>query len=215
MFLLRSAIRSTLTRGPLLLLALLPMTRALLAQQLSLGAGSTRMEGQLGDAQSDHGIAVRLGVDLLTRTHLTGAFEGVMERLNEAHRQSTDNCILPGGGTGPCFFDSRSRDTGWSLGTTLRIAPGDGPVGVGVLTVRQRQQQQVTDDAGNILTNFSFDGTFHAEALQGHLGAGITSRPAGWPVALHAEGRMTRVFHNDSGGLVGNWNPTFVVGVRR
>lgn len=215
------AIRPTLTRGSLLLLALCSSTRVLPAQQLSLGAGYTKMEGRIGDAQSDHGMIVRLGVDLVSRAHLTWGLEGAMERLNEIHRQSTTDCILPGGGTGPCHFDSRSRDTGWSLGTTLRVAPGAGPVrpyalvGVGFLTVREQERQQVTDDAGNILPNFTFDGSYNDQALQGHLGAGITARPANWPVALYAEGRMTRLIHNYSGGIVGNWNPTIVVGIRR
>ena len=144
-----------------------------------------------------------------------------MERLNLVHRQSTTTCFRPGGGTGPCHFDSRNRDTGWSLGTTLRLSPGTGPVrpyalvGLGFLTVREHQRQVVTNDAGETLDNFSFDGSFNDHALQGHLGAGITTRPAGWPVALYAEGRMTRLIHNYSGGIVGNWNPTVVVGVRR
>ncbi len=221
MTLLTAAFRSTLTRGSLLLLALTPVTRALPAQQLSLGAGYTRMEGSIGDAQSDHGLAVRLGVDLVTRGSLVWGLEGAVERLNEVHRQSTTTCILPGGGTGPCHFDSRNRDTGWSLGTTLRLMPGTGPlrpyalVGLGFLTVRTHERQQVTDNAGTTLPNFSFDGRFSDQALQGHFGAGLTARPASWPVGLFAEGRMTRLIHNYSGGIVGNWNPTIVFGVRR
>ena len=72
-----------------------------------------------------------------------------------------------------------------------------------------------TDDTGATLPNFTYDASFNDQALQGHLGAGVTARPASWPVALYAEGRMTRLIHNYSGGIVGNWNPTIVVGVRR
>ena len=215
------AIRPTLTRGSLLLLLLMPAAVPAAAQQLSLGAGYTKMEGRIGDSQSDHGMIVRLGVDLVTRRYLTWGLEGGVERLNEVHRQSTTDCFLPGGGTGPCHFDSRNRDTGWSLGTTLRIAPAEGSVrpyalvGLGYLTVRERNRQVVTDDTGATLPNFTYDASFNDQALQGHLGAGVTARPASWPVALYAEGRMTRLIHNYSGGIVGNWNPTIVVGVRR
>lgn len=215
------AIRTTLTRGSLFALLLTPAVLPLSAQQLSLGAGYTKMEGRLGDAQSDHGMVLRLGVDLVSRAHLTWALEGGVERLNEIHRASSTTCILPGGATGPCHFDIRSRDTGFSLATTLRLAPSGGAVrpyalvGVGYLNVRQRERQQVTDDNGTTLPNFSFDGSYNDPALQGHLGAGITARPASWPLALYAEGRMTHLIHNYSGGIVGNWNPTIVFGVRR
>jgi hypothetical protein len=216
-----TAFRTTLTRGSLLALLLAPAALPLSAQRFSLGAGYTKMEGRIGDAQSDHGMIVRLGVDLVSRRHLTWSVEGGVERLNEIRRQSTTDCFLPGGGTGPCHFDSRNRDTGWSLGTTLRLAPAQGAVrpyalvGLGYLTVREHARQLVTDDGGVTLPNFTFDGHYNDQALQGHLGAGVTARPASWPVALFAEGRMTRLIHNYSGGLVGNWNPTVVVGVRR
>ncbi len=216
-----TAIRTTLTRGSLFVLLLTSAALPLSAQRISLGAGYTKMEGRLGDSQSDHGTVVRVGVDLLSRAHLSLALEGGMERLNEIHRQSSTTCFLPGGGTGPCHFDSRNRDTGWSLGTTLRFAPGSGPVrpyalvGLGYLTVREHEQQVVTDDNGDRLENFTFEGSFNDPALQGHLGAGVTARPTSWPVALFVEGRMTRLIHNYSGGIVGNWNPTVVVGVRR
>lgn len=218
---LKHATFVTLIRGSLLLLPLTALVGPLSAQRLSLGAGYTKMEGRLGDSESDHGVIVRLGVDLVTRAHLSLALEGGMERLNEIHRQSSTTCVLPGGGTGPCNFDIRSRDTGWSIGTTLRFSPGAGPVrpyalaGLGYLTVRQREKQLVTDGNGNTLPNFTFDGSYNDQALQGHLGAGVTAQPTSWPVALFAEGRMTRLIHNYSGGIVGNWNPTIVVGVRR
>ena len=214
-------LQTTLTRGSFFFSLLLSAALPVSAQQLSLGAGYTKMEGRIGDSQSDHGMIVRLGVDLVTRRNLTWSLEGGVERLNEIHRQSTTDCFLPGGGTGPCHFDSRNRDTGWSLGTTLRMAPADGPVrpyaliGLGFLTVREHDRQLVTDENGATLPNFTFDASFNDQALQGHLGAGVTARPASWPVAIYAEGRMTRLIHNYSGGIVGNWNPTIVVGVRR
>jgi hypothetical protein len=178
------------------------------------------MEGPIGDGQSDHGVLVRLGVDLVTRRHLTWSLEGGVERLNEVHRQSTTDCFLPGGGTGPCHFDSRNRDTGWSLGTTLRIATAEGSLRpyavVGSATSRPRAQPASGHRRHRAtLPNFTYDASFNDQALQGHLGAGVTARPASWPVALYAEGRMTRLIHNYSGGIVGNWNPTIVVGVRR
>jgi|CXWL01.1.fsa_nt_gi hypothetical protein len=219
---INSVIRATLTSGSLLLLALIPLGGALPAQQLSLGAGYTKMDGRIGDSESDHGVIVRLGIDLVSRAHLSWSLEGGMERLNEVHRQSTTTCVFPpGGGTGQCHFDIRNRDTGWSLGTTLRIAPNEALVrpyalvGLGFLTVREHERQLVTDDNGATLPNFTFDASFNDQALQGHLGAGLTARPAKWPVALYAEGRMTRLIHNYSGGIVGNWNPTVVVGIRR
>lgn len=216
-----TAFRETLTRGSLFAMLLAPAAFPLSAQQLSLGAGYTKMEGRIGDSQSDHGMIVRLGVDLVSRRHLTWSVEGGVERLNEIRRQSTSDCFLPGGGTGQCHFDSRNRDTGWSLGTSLRLAPAEGSlrpyavVGLGYLTVRERNRQVVTDDTGATLPNFTYDASFNDQALQGHLGAGVTARPASWPVALFAEGRMTRLIHNYSGGIVGNWNPTIVVGIRR
>jgi hypothetical protein len=191
------------------------------AQQVSLGAGYTEMPGRIGDSQSEHGLLVRLGVDLRSGERFTWGLEGAIERLNEARNQTTSSCIVPGGGTGTCRLDRRSRDTGWSLGTTLRISANDAPVrpyalvGLGLLTVRTWEQQVVTDAQGGALPNFSYEGTSSDAALQGHLGAGVTTRPASWPVGLYAEGRVTRLIHNYSGGLVANWNPTLVVGVRR
>jgi hypothetical protein len=205
------------------LLLLCPLTIAngqLVAQRLSVAAGVTRMPGRLGDAGSDHGAVLRIGVDLRSGRHFSWSLEGSVERLNELRRQFVQQCVLPGGPVRSCSFDSRSRDTGWSLGTTLRVAPWMGAVrpyalvGLGFLRVREHGRTVVVDDQGTTLDNFSYDGTFNDDALQGHLGVGVAGRPTRWPVALFLEGRATRLLYNYSGGLYADWNPTAVVGVR-
>jgi hypothetical protein len=204
-----------------LVLALLASGAPLRAQRLSVGAGVTRMPGRLGDTNSDHGAILRIGVDLKSGRHLSWSVEGSVERLNEQRRQFVEQCIMPGGTIASCSFDGRTRDTGWSLGSTLRVAPWTGAlrpyavVGLGFLRIRERSRMKVVDDQGRVLDNFSSDGTFSDDALQGHLGVGVTARRAGWPVAIMLEGRATRLLYNYSGGLYTDWNPTIVLGVRR
>lgn len=190
------------------------------AQEASVAVGYTSMAGQIGNSDSDHGIAFRLGVDLIGRRHFTWSFDGGIDRLNEDHRQSTADCFLPGGSIGTCHFDSRSRDTGWSFGTIARVHPASSRVrpyllfGLGLLHIREHLREVVTDDAGTVLPNFSIDGTFSDEALQGHLGGGVIVMPSGLPMGITVEGRTTRLFYNYSGGLQGSWNPVVMVGVR-
>ncbi len=190
------------------------------AQRTSVAAGYTRMPGRLGDSQSDHGLAVRVGVDLLGRNHFTWGLEGGVDRLNEIRRQGQSVCILPGGSTGTCTFHQRNRDTGWSLGTFLRFTarPGrSGPyalAGLGVLTVRDRTWNEARDSTGTLLPNFSVNGTSSDGALQGHLGAGFVIQPAGSRIGIGFEGRATALLHNYSGGLQWDTSPTFLVVVR-
>jgi hypothetical protein len=190
------------------------------AQGLSVAAGITRMPGRLGDASSDRGAILRVGMGLKSGRHLSWSVEGSVERLNEQRRQFVQQCVLPGGAIGSCSFDTRSRDTGWSLGTTLRVAPWMGAVrpyalvGLGFLRVREHGRTVAVDGQGNTLDNFSYDGTYNDDALQGHLGAGVNGRPTGWPVTIFVEGRATRLLYSYSGGLYADWNPTVVVGVR-
>ncbi len=190
------------------------------AQRISVAAGYTRMPGQLGNSQSDHGPAVRVGIDLLGQRRLTWRLEGGVDRLNEVRRQSQSVCILPGGSTGTCSFDQRNRDTGWSLGTFLRFTARpdrSGPyalAGLGVLTVRDRVWNEARDSTGTLLPNFSVNGTSSDGALQGHLGAGFAIHPPGSKIGIGLEGRATALLHNYSGGLQWNWSPTVLMVVR-
>ncbi|HEU5219548.1 MAG TPA: outer membrane beta-barrel protein [Gemmatimonadales bacterium] len=200
------------------LLASTPFDAA--AQRLGLSVGYTKLPGSLGDSRSDEGIALRLGAELNPRSMLRFGFEAGMERLNEIRYGFTTSCIHPAGGTATCSFDSRYRDTAWSLAAILRAGPNAGPVrpyvllGVGVLSVRTHTRSTTTDSTGAHLTNFEFNGTTSDGALAAPLGAGVLFRPAGSPFGLGLEGRVTPVLHNYSGGPVINWSPSLVLGVR-
>ncbi len=178
------------------------------------------MPGRIGDSQSDHGLAVRVGVDLIGRNRLTWRLEGGVDRLNEVRRQGQSACILPGGSTGTCYFKQRNRDTGWSFGTFLRfgVRPGgSGPyalAGLGVLTVRDRIRNEARDSTGTVLTNFSANGTSSDGALQGHLGAGFSIQPTGSRIGIGLEARSTGLLHFYSGGPQWNWSPTLLMVVR-
>ncbi len=203
-----------------LLVALALSPAAASAQRAGLALGYSSMPGRIGERDSDHGVALRLGVDLAGGSRLTWGLEGGVDRLNGVHRQYSTDCVLPGGAIGTCFFDERSRDTGWSLGTLLRLHAGPPRarpyllVGLGLLTVRNHVRTEVVDGSGNPLPNFSSKGNYGDDALQGHLGAGVTLRPSGLPVGLTVEGRATRLINNYSGGFQGNWNPSITVGVK-
>lgn len=204
----------------LLFVALVASAAPLGAQRFSVAAGYTHMPGRLGDPASERGGIVRVGVALRSGRRFSWSVEGSVERLNEERRQFVQQCFLPSGAIGACSFDSRSRDTGWSVGTTLRVAPWDGTVrpyalvGLGLLRVREHTRTLAVDEQGNTLENFTYDGTSTYSALQGHLGVGLASRPARWPVALFLEGRASQLIYSYSGGLYADWNPTLVVGVR-
>lgn len=193
---------------------------ALSAQRTSLAVGYAGIPGSLGDAQSDHGMAVRLGIDLAGARRLTWSLEGGLDRLNEVRRQGQNTCFLPSGATGTCRFDSHNRDIGWSLGSVLRLhaRPGqNGPyalAGIGYLAIRQHFLSEARDSTGSLLANFSTKGTTGDGALQGHLGAGWSVRPAGSVVSVRLEGRATLLLHNYSGGPQWNWSPAVLLGIR-
>jgi hypothetical protein len=176
-------------------LALTPV--AGLAQAPRLTLGYTSMPGRLGEPQSDRGLAFRVGFDL--------TFD--------------ETCALPTGGTGTCHFDETARDTGWSVGTLLRIHPFGGEArpyllaGVGFLKIRTRRVVDAVDDSGNTLPNFTSDAIYGDQALQGHLGGGVEVRPPGLPVGVVLEGRFTGLLYGYSGGPQWNWNPSIVAGV--
>lgn len=202
-------------------LALLLVSAAQLsAQRLSISGGYSSMPGRIGSRESDRGPLLRVGVDLRTASRLSWTIEGQMERHNESRRTSTSTCVLPGGGNGNCHFTSSDRDNTWSLGSVLRYEVASGAVrpyalaGVGMLWVRTKGSTVAVDDAGTVLTNFSYDGSSTDGAAQLHLGGGVSVRPEGFPVTVLVEARATRLLYNYSGGLQWGWNPTIVVGIR-
>lgn len=205
--------------APLLGLALsLPLPAA--AQRFGVAVGYSRMTGQIGSSQSDEGLAVRAGVDLNPGSVIRFGFEAGMERQNEARWTSQSACVLPGGGQGTCHFDSRERDTGWSLAALLRAGPRSGTLrpyalaGVQFLTVRTHGRAVVTDGSGAHLPNFEYDATYGDDALGTPLGAGLLVRPRGSPIAVMLEGRTTVLLHNYSGGMQLDWSPSLVLGIR-
>jgi hypothetical protein len=206
-------------RYVLALFALTLTPLAGLAQAPRFTLGYTSMPGRLGESQSDHGLAFRVGLDPIRGQGVSWSIEGGIDRLNEFRRTFDETCALPTGGTGTCHFDETARDTGWSVGTLLRIHPFGGEarpyllVGVGFLWIRERRVVDATDDSGNTLANFTSDAVYGDQALQGHLGGGVEVRPPGFPVALVLEGRFTRLLYSYSGGPYWNWNPSIAAGV--
>jgi hypothetical protein len=198
-------------------LALTPV--AGLAQAPRLTLGYTSIPGRLGEPQSDHGLAFRVGFDPIRGQGVSWSIEGGVDRLNEFRRAFDETCALPTGGTGTCHFDETARDTGWSVGTLLRIHPFGGEArpyllaGVGFLKIRTRRVVDAVDDSGNTLPNFTSDAIYGDQALQGHLGGGVEVRPPGLPVGVVLEGRFTGLLYGYSGGPQWNWNPSIVAGV--
>lgn len=193
---------------------------SLQAQSGMVGVGYSGKTRGLGDRDSDHGPALRVGFDLVAGRWLSWSLEGGLDRFNVVNRQYSDNCFLPGEIIGTCFFKTRDRDVGWSGGTVLRLHPARsalrpyGLVGLGLLHLRQHRKSDAADAAGNPLPNFIFEAAYSTDALQAHLGAGLSIRPAGWPVRGLVEARATRVFYNYSGGLQAGWNPIVLIGVQ-
>jgi len=191
------------------------------SQQIGVTAGYVKMPGRIGDTRSDQGIAARLGLHLGVRRLIGLRFEVGVDRLNE-HFSETSNpsCLLPGGGTGACFFRSWTRDLGLSANAIATIQARTGKAtpyvlaGLGVLSVRTHQRAEARDIDGNRLPNFEFDGTTTDGALLGHLGAGVAISPGQGRLALTLEGRATAVLHDYSGGLFLDTSPSIVVGVR-
>jgi hypothetical protein len=204
-----------------LLLALLALASSTAsAQRLGLSVGYTRIPGRIGDANSNEGIGVRAGFELNPRSIFRFGFEAGMDRLNESRRFSQTSCLHPAGGTATCHFDSRDRDTGLSISAILRAGPNAGTVrpyallGLEVMSVRTRGRAVVTDSTGAHLTNFEFDGTTTDGVLGAPLGLGVLFRPAGSPVGIGLEGRLTPMLHNYSGGLMIAWSPSLALAVR-
>jgi hypothetical protein len=201
-----------------LTLALAPASAA---QSIGLAAGYTKIPGRLGDTRSDHGLALRLGLDLTGGRRVRLALEAGYDRLNPLANRFRTDCVLPGGGTGPCDFDRRVRDHGLSLSLLTRIRANRAAVtpylliGIGVLSVRTHEWQEVRDAAGTLLPNFSVDGTYTDGAAQGHLGGGLIIRGGRLPFDFTLEGRATGLLHNYSGGPATDLGPTFVLGIRR
>jgi hypothetical protein len=191
------------------------------SQQLGVTAGYVRMPGPIGDSRSDHGIAARLGMHLGARRLIGLRFEVGVDRLNEDFSESSNpSCVLPGGGTGACFFRSWTRDVGFSANALATIQARTGKaapyllVGLGGLSVRTHQRVEARDAGGNRLPNFEFDGSYTDGALLGHLGGGVAISPGRGRLALTLEGRATAVLHNYSGGFAMDTSPSIVVGVR-
>lgn len=192
-----------------------------LSQQVGLAAGYVRMPGRIGEFNSDHGFAARLGVYLGESSLIGVGFEVGYDRLNEVFHQSSDpNCLLPGGGAGTCTFQSWNRDMGLSASVIARLQARVGKTrpymlaGIGVLSVREYSRSEVRDANGNRLPNFEFDGSSTDGAGLGHLGAGIVVSPGQGRPALTLEGRTTMLLHNYSGGMQFDVSPSIVVGVR-
>lgn len=190
------------------------------AQRLGLSVGYSRIPGRIGDFNSNEGIGVRAGFELNPRSRFRFGFEAGMDRLNESRRFSETTCFHPAGGTATCHFDSRDRDIGLSIAAILRAGPNAGTVrpyallGLEAMSVRTRSRQVVTDSTGAHLTNFEFEGTATDGVLGAPLGLGVLFRPAGSPVGIGVEGRLTPMLHNYSGGLMIEWSPSLALTVR-
>jgi hypothetical protein len=190
------------------------------AQRLGVSVGYSRIPGQIGHYFSNEGIAVRAGAELNPGSIFRVGVEAGMDRLNESRQFSQISCLHPAGGTATCYFNSRNRDTGWSFAAILRAGPKSGRVrpyilaGLGVMSVRTRGSSMVTDSTGAHLTNFEFDGTSSDGALMAPLGAGVLFRPAGSPVGIGIEARLTPLLHNYSGGPMLEWSPSLALIVR-
>lgn len=190
------------------------------AQRFGLSVGYTRIPGRIGDFNSNEGIGVRAGFELNPSSRFRFGFEAGVDRLNESRRFSQSSCFHPSGGTATCNFDSRDRDTGLSLSAILRAGPNAGTVrpyallGFQALSVRTRGRSVVTDSTGAHLTNFEFDGTSTDGVLGAPLGLGVLFRPAGSPISIGVEGRLTPMLHNYSGGMMIEWSPSLALTVR-
>ena len=190
------------------------------AQRLGASVGYSRMTGPIGSQDSNEGIAVRAGAELNPRSTFRFGVEAGMDRLNQTRQFTATSCVHPAGGTATCYFTGRDRDTGWSLAAILRAGPKAGQLrpyilaGLGLLSVRTRSRAEAIDSTGAHLTNFEFDGTFTDGALAAPLGAGVLFRPAGSPIGVGIEARMTPLLYGNDGGPWLSWNPSVALTVR-
>jgi hypothetical protein len=206
------------------LTALILLTTALstpaLAQRLGVSVGHSRITGRIGSLDSNEGTSLRVGAELNPGSLFRVGFEAGMDRLNEHRRFLQTTCFHPAGGTATCSSNSRDRDTGWSFALTLRAGPNAGRVrpyilaGLGVLSTRTRTSSVATDSTGAHLTNFEFEGTSSDGAFMAPLGGGVLFRPAGSPVGIGIEARLTPLLHNYSGGMMIEWSPSLALTMR-
>jgi hypothetical protein len=205
------------------LTALIVLTASLstpgFAQRLGVSVGYSRMTGEIGSLASNEGIAVRVGAELNPRSIFRVGVEAGMDRHNEHSGSALISCLHPAGGTATCYFNSRERDTGWSLAAILRAGPNAGQirpyvlVGLGFLSVRARSKSTATDSTGAHLTNFEFDGTRSESVYAAPLGGGVLFRPSGSPIGVGIEARMTPLLYSYDGGRIGV-SPSLVMIVR-
>ena len=190
------------------------------AQRFGLSVGYSRIPGRIGDANSNEGIGVRAGFELNPGSVGRFGVDAGVDRLNENRRFTQTSCFHPAGGTATCYFDSRDRDTGLSLAAILRAGPNAGTVrpyalvGLQAMSGRTRGRSVVTDSTGAHLPNFEFDGTSTDGVLGAPLGLGVLFRPAGSPLGIGVEGRLTPMLHNYSGGMMIEWSPSLALAVR-
>ena len=191
----------------------------LAAQEFSAGVGYASVTGRIGDVNSTHGPALRLGVNFPSGSHVIFGIEGGLDFFDEARYTATQSCLLPGGGTDQCFFDSRYRDRGRSLTGQIRfVLPGErvSPyllLGLGILSTRTHTKSSATDSQGNDLPNFAIDGHSNDDAIQGPIGAGLVIGARGTRIRIVVEGRATPLLHNYSGGMQLDVGKSATVGV--
>lgn len=211
---------STAQRLTALLILTAALTTPAFAQRLGVSVGYSRMTGRIGSLDSNEGITLRAGAELNPGSTFRFGVEAGLDRLNENRRFSQSSCLHPAGGTATCYFNSRDRDSGWSLAALLRGGPNTGQVrpyvlaGLGVVSTRTRSSSTVTDSTGAHLPNFEFDGTSSDGALMAPLGGGVLFRPARSPIGVGIEARITPILHNYSGGPMLEWSPSLVLSVR-
>ena len=201
------------------LLATLAAAVPLAAQEISAGLGYASVTGRIGDPNSTNGPAIRLGVNFPSGSHIVFGIEGGLDFFDEVRYTATQSCLLPGGGTDQCFFDSRYRDRGRSLTGQVRfVLPGErvSPylmLGLGILSTRTHTKSRATDSQGNELPNFATDGHSNDDAIQGPLGAGIVIGARSARIRIVVEGRATPLLHNYSGGMQLDVGKSATVGV--
>ena len=197
-----------------LLLPLFLGAVSLKAQTLEIAAGYARTGGRIGDPNSTHGPSFRVGLDLLRRRVVSLGLEAGLDFQDEARYTSTNNCLLPGGGTGTCTTDTRNRDLGRTAALVVRARIPSGRVspyllaGLGIISVREHERSVTTDATGAVLSNFSYDVHSTDGALQVPLGAGVEVG------RFFLEGRATYVVYNYSGGIQSTISPRGYAGFR-
>jgi len=202
-------------------LAIAASTVPVHAQQVGAAVGFARIPERIGDQGSDNGLGSRLGIYFGARRVVSFGFELGFDRFNNDVRTGgPQQCLLPGGAIGDCFFRSEHRDLGISFSGLARIqARGQGlapyaVIGLGVLNSRTRAREEVTDGAGNHLSNFEFDGTMKDTYAVAHVGVGLAVPIRGTALAITIEGRATPVLYNYSGTPAIALGQSLLAGIR-